>query len=202
MKRLIAAGILAAMLCMTGCSNDTAQSSENSAESSAQSDTSTEKGLQVDAAEDVDSAYIDTLKTYFTAIEQKDYEAFKKTMYPPYLEAYSEYLKEQGSSSEESFKNLCSRFDEDGYESWTLTNLQISYYPEEKVNIDDFFQAFIDAGIFDDKLAEDCKKNAEEIRDVQFSLQALYAGDEAPVTVVSGNEIMMVKTADGTYLFG
>ena len=45
-------------------------------------------------------------------------------------------------------------------------------------------------------------KEAEEIRDVQFSLQALYSGDEEPVTVVSGNEIMMVKTADGTYLFG
>ena len=26
--------------------------------------------------------------------------------------------------------------------------------------------------------------------------------DEEPVTVVSGNEIMMVKTKDGTYLFG
>ena len=43
---------------------------------------------------------------------------------------------------------------------------------------------------------------AEEIRDVQFSLQALYSGDEEPVIVVNGNEIMMVKTADGTYLFG
>ena len=202
MKRLIAASILAAILCMTGCSAENAQSSENSAESSVQNDTNTEKGLQIDAAEEVDSAYIDTLKVYFTAIEQKDYEAFKKTMYPPYLEAFNAYLQAQGSTPEENFQSLCTRFDEDGYESWTLTNLQVSYYPDENVDLDDFFSAFIDAGIFDEKLAEDCKKNAEEIRDVQFSLQALYAGDEAPVTVVSGNEILMVKTADGTYLFG
>ena len=87
-------------------------------------------------------------------------------------------------------------------QSWTLTDLHISYYPEEKVDLDDFFSAFKDAGILDDKLIEQCKKESEEIRDVQFSLYALYAGDEDAVPVVNGNEIMMVKTKDGTYLFG
>lgn len=196
MKRLIAAGILSAMLCLTGCNAGNAQS--DPAESTAKS----QEGLTVSASEEVDSAYSDLLKTYFTAVEQKDYETFKKTMYPPYLESFNAYLKEQGTTPEENFESLCTRFDEDGYESWTLTNLSISYYPEENVDLDGFFNAFIEAGIFDDQLAENCKKEAEDIRDVQFSLQALYSGDEEPVTVVSGSEIMMVKTADGTYLFG
>ena len=202
MKKIIAAGMLAAMLCLTGCSNGKTQQPSDSVNIEEQSEAVSTDGLTVQASEEVDSAYIETLKTYFTAIEQKDIEAFRSVMYPPYLEAYNAYLEKQGSTPEENFEALCKRFDEDGYESWKLTELELSYYPEDKVDLDDFFQAFIDAGIFDEKLAEECKKNAEEVRDVQFSLQALYAGDEEPVTVVSGNEIMMVKTADGTYLFG
>lgn len=197
MKRLLAAGLLAAMLCMTGCSAGNSSGADNTESKSHSKD-----GLNITASEDMDSAYSDLLKTYFTAIEQKDYEAFKSTMYPPYLESFNAYLKEQGTTPEENFESLCTRFDEDGYESWTLTDLAISYYPEDQVDLDDFFSAFVDAGIFDDQLAEDCKKEAEEIRDIQFSLRALYEGDEEPVTVVSGNEIMVLKTADGTYLFG
>ena len=89
MKRLIAAGILSAMLCLTGCNVGNAQS--DPAESNAKS----QEGLTVSASEEVDSAYSDLLKTYFTAVEQKDYETFKKTMYPPYLESFNAYLKEQ-----------------------------------------------------------------------------------------------------------
>ena len=199
MKKIIAAGMLAAMLCLTGCGSANTQKPEESAASEVEK--CGEDGLNI-ITEDVDAVYCDTLRTYFTAIEQKDIEAFRSVMYPPYLEAYNAYLEKQGSTPEENFEALCTRFDEDGYESWKLTELKLSYYPEDKVDLDDFFQAFIDAGIFDEKLAEECKKNAEEVRDVQFSLQALYAGDEEPVTVVSENEIMMVKTADGTYLFG
>lgn len=196
MKRILTAGILAAMLALTACGTTQQSSGAETAEESVSD------GLNVHAEDGVDSAYVDTLTTYFTAIEQKDYEAFKSVMYPPYLESYNAYLQNNGTTPEENFERLCTRFDEDGYESWRLTDLNISYYPEEQVDLDDFFSAFKDAGILDDKLIENCKKDSEEIRDVQFSLQALYAGDQEPVTVVSGNEIMMVKTAEGTYLFG
>lgn len=202
MKKMMTAGFLAAMLCLTGCSMGTVQSSENSAELEEQSKADSSDGMTVHAEEGVDESYVETLKAYFTAIEKKDIEGFRKAMYPPYLEAYNAYLEKQGKTPEENFEQLCSRFDEDGYESWTLTELNVSYYPEEKVDLDDFFEAFTEAGIFDEALVEKCKTEAEEIRDVQFSLQALYSGDEEPVTVVNGNEIMMVKTADGTYLFG
>lgn len=199
MKRLIAAGMLAAVLCLTGCSNSDAQKPEESAASAAEK--CGEDGLSI-ITEDVDAVYCDTLRTYFTAIEQKDFDAYCKTMYPPYMESYTEYLKTQDTTPEENFDKLCKRFDEDGYESWKLTSLHLAYYPEEKLDLDGFFDAFKDAGIIDDKFIEACKQEAEEIRDIQFSLQALYESDEEPVTVVSGNEIMMVKTKDGTYLFG
>lgn len=197
MKRILIAGVLAAMLGLTACSGTAQQSSGGET-----AEESVSEGLNVQAEEGVDSAYVDTLTTYFKAIEEKDYAAFKSVMYPPYLESYNAYLTKNEITPEENFEKLCTRFDEDGYESWRLTNLNIAYYPEDQVDLDDFFSAFKDAGILDDTLIENCKKEAEEIRDVQFSLQALYAGDAEPVTVVSGNEIMMVKTTDGTYLFG
>ena len=145
MKRLIAAGMLAAVLCLTGCSNSDAQKPEESAASAA-------------------AVYCDTLRTYFTAIEQKDFDAYCKTMYPPYMESYTEHLKTQDTTPEANFEKLCKRFDEDGYESWKLTSLHLSYYPEEKLDLDGFFDAFKGAGIIDDKFIEECKKNAEEIR--------------------------------------
>ena len=195
MKRILIAGICAAMLCLTGCGGTGAEPEQSSAAEHS-------GGLTVHAEDDVDSAYTDTLKAYFTAIEQKDYEGYQALMYPPYLQSYYAYLEAQGAKPEETFDKLCKRFDEDGYESWTLTDLDVSYYPEDKVDIDDFFAAFRDAGIISDELIGNCKKEAEEIRDIQFTLYALYKGDEEPVAVVSGNEIMMVKTPDGTYLFG
>lgn len=201
MKRILIAGVLAAMLGLTACSGTAQQSSGAEIEETSSKESRSE-GLTIHADEDVDSAYVETLKTYFTAIEKKDFAAFQSVMYPPYLESYNKYLNDNGTTPEENFEKLCTRFDEDGYESWTLTDLHISYYPEEKVDLDDFFSAFKDAGILDDKLIEQCKKESEEIRDVQFSLYALYAGDEDAVPVVNGNEIMMVKTKDGTYLFG
>lgn len=194
MKQILIAGICAAMLCLTACGG-----AEDKAE---QSKAGHSGGLTVHADENMDSDYIDTLKTYFTAIEKKDFAAYESVMYPPYLESFSAYLKENNKTIEENFDTICKRFDEDGYESWTLTDLHLSYYPEEKLDLDGFFNAFKDAGIIDETLIENCKKNSDEIRDVQFTLYALYAGDEDPVPVVNGNEIMMVKTGEGTYLFG
>lgn len=192
MKRLMAAGCCAAvLLCAAGCGESSAGSSETAAE-----------GLTVHASEDMDAAYTECVKRYFEAVERHDYEAYCAVMYPPYLEAYQAYLKEQGSTNEEAFDGLCSRFDEDGYESWTLTELELSYYPQEKVDLDGFFERYSSAGVFDEGFGERCKKEAEEIRDLQFTLYALYAGDDEAVPVVRGNEMIAVKTSDGVYVFG
>lgn len=207
MRKLMICGLCAALLCCTGCGNTASQSNaENKpAESQAESKSAESKqegSFAVEASEDMDAAYKELLTRYFQAIEDEDFEAYKATMYPPYMEAFAKYTEGQGSNAEESFKNLCHRFDEDGYEGWELTQLVISYYPENKVDLDDFFDAFVRAKIVDEKFVTDCKAEVTEIKDVQFSLYALYTGDAEPVQVVGGNEIMVVKTADGAYLFG
>ena len=191
MKRLIAAGCCAALLLSAGCAESSTASSETAAQ-----------GITVQADEDVDAAYTECVRKYFEAVEKKDHEAYRSGMYPPYLEAYEAYLEKQGTTPDDAFAELCSRFDEDGYESWTLTELDVSYYPEEKVDLDGFFKQYASAGIFAEDFGEKCKKETEEIRDLQFSLYALYAGDEEPVPVVRGNEMIAVKTKDGVYLFG
>ena len=202
MKKIQRCALLAAgMLCLTACSGESsiAESSTSAAE--------TQDGITLHTAEDVDTRYAETLKRYFDAINAKDYDAYLSTVYPPYSEAYSAFLTEKGSSLEQAFAEMCTRFDEDGYESWKLTDLTVSYYKKETEyvqsdGISDYFSAYVKMGVLDEGFEETCRKNAEELRDVQFSLSALYAGDDAPVTVVSGQEIMMLIDKDGCWLFG
>lgn len=195
MRKLWICGICAALLCCTGCAASSAADGESAVEEIGDE-------MAVEAAEGFDPEYQKLVTGYFLAIETQDFEAYKAAMYPPYLEAFEKYVTKNGSSLEESFHDVCHRFDEDGYDGWRLTKLELSYYPEDKVDFDDFFKAYISAGIFDEQFAEDCRADAEEIRDVQFSLYALYSGDDEPVKVVGGSELIAVKNADGIYLFG
>lgn len=186
--------LCAALLLCTACGGRTAEQSEAGAVPA--------EGLTVHASDEVDAAYAACIKDYFEAIDRGDYDAYRAAMYPPYLEAYEAYLESEGTAPEDAFARLCTSFDEDGYESWTLTDIDLSYYAEEKVDFDGFFEIYVSAGIFDEGFAERCYADAEELRDIQFTLYALYAGDEEAVPVVSGSELMAVKTAEGVYLFG
>ena len=152
--------------------------------------------------EGFDQAYSDCLKTYFEAIEHKDYAAYQSVVYPPYLDVYADFLKENDKTVESAFDEMCTRFDEDGYESWHITELQVPEYTSDETSTDAFFQAFVAGNVFDDAFVEQCKKDAQELQDVKFSLYVLYQGDEEAVPVAENKEILMVKTSDGTYLFG
>lgn len=196
MKRFWMTALCAALLC-TACGETPAESAGDSADAP-----DTAQGLTVHAADEVDAAYSDCIKAYFEAIDRGDYEAYCAAMYPPYLEAYRAYLTANGDDPEAAFAELCARFDEDGYESWTLTDIDLSYYPEERADLDGFFGVYESAGIFDADFAENCRAEAEEIRDIQFTLYALYAGDDEAVPVVNGSELVAVKTPDGVYVFG
>ena len=66
----------------------------------------------------------------------------------------------------------------------------------------DFFTTYQKDGIFDDAFIEAAKKDAKEYQNVVFSLAALYAGDEEPVTVVQGKQLCMIQNEAGVYLFG
>jgi len=196
MKRYL--GLLcAAALCFTaaGCGS----SSESS---TAESSLVKTNGIQVTASDEVDSGCADCIKAYFEAIEEKDYEKYLKYVYPPYREAYDKLLEKDETDPRDDFQMLCKRFDEDGYDSWTLTDLTLSYYENESTSIDKWFENYVRNDFFDEEFAEECKKSAEEIHDVIFSLSALYSGDEEPVTVVSGTGILTIKNADGWFIFG
>jgi hypothetical protein len=158
--------------------------------------------MTVTAAEGFDADYTNCLKAYFTAIEQKDFAAYQSVVYPPYLDAYTEYLKQSGKTLESAFETLCQKFDEDGYERWHITDLSVSEAEGGETYVDSFFDAYISGGVFDEKFKEQCRKDANEVRDIQFSLAVLYEGDDEPVPVATGSEILMLKTDAGTYLFG
>ena len=201
MKRFLLCGAaLLGALCCTGCA------AGSSAELSEPADPAAD-GLTVTVPEDMDPAYGETLKQYFEAIEAQDYDAYLATVYPPYSEAYSIFLAAKDSDLQTEFEKTCHRFDEDGYESWTLTSLELSYYSVSTETytsngVSDYFQLYVDSGIFDDAFVEKCMNDAEDIRDIKFTLYALYNGDTEAVPVVTGGEIMMLITADGCTLFG
>ena len=220
MKKQLALLLCGIMLLGTGCGagssadNSTAESiaaeSSTAAESAAAEQSSaevresTEDGLTIRAAADVDEAYIPLIRKYFKAIESEDYDTYLTVLYPPFKEAFSAYIEAQEGNEtlKDVFGNVCHRFDEDGYDSWKLTTLEMENMPEEGVDIEDFFDSYINAGYFDESLKKECLENTEDIQDIRFRLYALYEGDEKPVKVVDDNEIIVLKTKDGAYLFG
>ena len=201
MKRIIFVCCAAlTALCCTACGTGAAggSSAGESSHQNAQAD-----GLNVVCGESMDQAYADVLKAYFESIDKQDFAAYQKTVYPSYQESYGKYLEGEGTDLETTFReDLCTRFDEDGYDGWTLTELQIEYCPPEKEDLDDFFNAYAKAGIFDEAFVENTQKDASEMHDIVFTLYALYDGDEEAVPVITNGEIFVLKNADGTYLFG
>ncbi len=190
MKRFLT--LCCAALLLTGCA-----ASESAAPESV---TEIPETLTVEAEEGFDQAYADCLRDYFAAIGSADYEAYKKTVYPAYLECYAKYLATENETAESAFDSLCHRFDEDGYESWRLTTLTVGDCANS--NIDNFFETYRKWGFIDDAFVTAAKADAQEIRHVQFSLYALYAGDEEPVCVARGVETLMLRNADGIYVIG
>lgn len=191
----------AMLLCCAGCGSkkDTGSSA---AESSAAESSAAEDGVHVIAADEVDADLAACVKAYFDALDRKDYDAFLKTLYPPYKEAYHKMLEAEGVKPEDDFLRMSRSFDEDGYESWSLTELTLSYYENEESTVENYFSRYIEGEYFDEKFAEDCKADCTEMHDVIFSLSALYEGDKEPVTVVDNVGILAVKNKDGWYVFG
>lgn len=189
MKKRVPAIIFAALL-LTGCRGGESSGSE----------TVPADGITMHADESVSDEYTEAVKTYFTAIEQSDFAAYAAMMHPVYSEAFGEYLKQKGSSLEENFAAQHKRFDEDGYDSWRITDISLTKHTDP--DYDYFFKQFVNAGILTDAQAQSVRDGAEALEDLKFSVDVLYAGDDAPVTAVTNMELVLFKTADGIKLFG
>ncbi len=198
--RKICAAALAALLLLTGC-NDGGSSSAGSSEQPVSSAADYSK-LNVIASDGVDPGCTECIRSYFLSLEQHDFDAYQKALYPPFREIYAKFLAEKGSTPEEAFGDMCAQFDEDGYESWRLTELRLMYYEKESETIEEIFSRYIEGKVFDDAFEKNTKSDASELHDVVFSLDALYAGDTEPVNVVERSGILAVKNADGWFVFG
>ena len=189
MKKKIPALVLAALL-LTGC-----RGGESSAPRVIP------EGITLHTDEDVSSEYAETVKAYFAAVEQNDFEAYAGMVHPVYLSAFRTYLEEQKDSSpEENFARQHKRFDEDGYDSWRITDLTLSVYQEP--DYDYYFKQFTDAGILTEEQVQTVRDSAEEMQDLKFSVDVLYEGDTEPVTVFRNQQMILFKTADGIRIFG
>ena len=194
-----------ALLSVTGCSETagnggTQETTAAAAEKSA-------GGIEVTTGDGFDEEYSPVLKAYFEAIEKQDFDAYKASIYPPFYEKLEAFYKQQDKTMEDVFAGLHRQFDEDGYESWTFTRMYLTYYANSQgVSSEndalDFLAAFQTNGIVDEAFVEDTKKAARDMQDVKFTVYALYNGDEEDVAVLSGKEILTIKTEAGTYLFG
>lgn len=165
--------------------------------------------LTVETEEGFDEDYVPVLKAYFSAIDKQDYESYKAAIYPPFFEKLTEYYQKQNPAKtmEQVFEGLHKKFDEDGYEGWSFTSLIAGYYRNrEGVSSEqdayDFLNAFKDGGMIDESFVEETKKAAKDMKNIKFTVYALYKGDADAVPAVNGQEILGIKTEDGVYLFG
>ena len=199
-NRKLSVMLAAAMLltALPGCGDKKGSSADES--SSAVITMNSE--LHVSADENVDPECSECIRTYFLSLENCDYDAYKAALYPPYREHYENWLKQNDLTPEKDFDKMCRRFDEDGYESWHLTELALTYYQDEASTIPDFLNSFVTGNIVPEDFPDQLNTDCSEIHDVVFSLQALYSGDTEPTTVVQRQGILAVKNADGWYLLG
>lgn len=147
----------------------------------------------------VDEAYATLMQTYFTAIEQRDYAAYKALVYPPYLAANEAFLQENHQyGTEKSFENRCDAFNRDGFDRYTFTTLQMS--KATTGTMDDYYQDMAD--VFGEDFQKNMEADMESSEILLFSLYAKY-GEEEPGAVVEDAEMIVVTAKDGTrYLFG
>ncbi len=193
MKRIYALPLVLLMLTACGTSATDSESNRNISMTS-------ELVVSI-SDENFYEPYGDCIKRYFEAIEAGDFSGYTETVYAPYQTAYAEFLQSKGDATLESnFKSLQQQFDEDGYADWHFTNLELSYHANE--DIDAFFDDYVEFGVFDEAFVTACKEDAIEIRDVQFTLYALYTGDTEATPVVRDSEMIVIRTDEGCYLFG
>lgn len=196
MRNKMRGALLAAALCagLWGCAGDT--SSVNSADMGI-----ADSGRTIELENDgVDERAAALLLDYFDALQKRDYEAYRETVYPPLLTQTDAYYQAQGSDGQTAFERRARQFDEDGYESWGFTKLSVSYYDGD-ADIDGFLKNYVDAGMFKQEFADSVKADAREFSDVVFSLDALYEGDEEAVTVVDEREMILLENEEGIYVF-
>ena len=128
--------------------------------------------MEVTAAENVPQEYADIAEAYFKAVQDDDYEAYVQLVYPPYLEIYNKYLTaNKNTDTEKAFHKMAHVFDEDGYESWRLTRLELRC--KDEPDADGFFTTYQKDGIFDDAFIEAAKKDAKDYQNMDFSHSAL-----------------------------
>lgn len=198
-KKFLLASAMISLL-FTGCSTPTSENSVGGASSAPMGMDSSKMAVSV-TNDQFDAEFATLIKDYFTAVEEKNFAGYQATVYPPYQEAYGEFLETNGDTLESAFNQMHGSFDEDGYDNWHFTQLDLDYC--EKEDIDNFFDMYQKGGIFDEAFEEKCRKDAKEIRDIQFSLYALYEGDEEATPVAREMEIIVLRTQDGKcYLFG
>ena len=130
--------------------------------------------MEVTAAENVPQEYADIAEAYFKAVQDDDYEAYVKLVYPPYLEIYNKYLTEnKNTDTEKAFHKMAHVFDEDGYESWRLTGLSLE--ARDSADEESFYSTYTEMGVLDDAFVEKAKKDAKEYRSIRFTTRSLSA---------------------------
>ena len=185
-----------AVMLLANCAGNPQAPSRTAAESQ----TEPADGIVIEAEENFDSGIAECVRAYFDAVGASDYEAYCRTVYPPYSEAYAKYTEKQGDSPQKAFQKLHDRFNEDGYESWKFTRLALSDYPNP--DTDAFFEAYRNWEIIDDKFIADAKADAKEIRHIRFSLYARYAGDSEDTPVLRSSEMLIIRNDSGTFVMG
>lgn len=196
----------AALFC--GCSNTQSESqSEAATVATRDSDTPDseteavpEWELKLEAGDDISNACLTAVSAYFESMEQRDFEAYRKTIYPLYAEQMEAYLQESLSYGlETSFETLCSRFDStEG--ACQFTRLVLEWAPDESEEAQLYVNSLdtlLGVGFADQASAE-----LDEVRTLFFSLYGVFGAQTEESLLCDAYELILVRIGETYYIIG
>lgn len=172
------------------------------------------QGVKLYFDEDVSDEFMLALENYFMTLQNRDYDAYKETVFPDYAERYEEYLqKEYSYGFEHSFELNCDRLasaaSSDDGEEFEITRIKAEKIePEtddsgnveseediEKESLEYFDELFgIDYYSF-------VKENSDDIQCVSFYIYAKESDGEEHL-IISENRIVLAEKDGKYYTFG
>lgn len=147
----------------------------------------------------VDRACAELISDYFTAIQNKDYDAYSKVIYPAYYSEMEEYLQEKYDyGMEQSFLNRVGMFEITDENNFRFTQIKLDAVTEN--SLDNYFTQM--NTLMGDDFEENIRSGMDEHQILMFSVNAISDDMEQETTVVNNNEMIVVTADDQYYLIG
>ena len=140
---------------------------------------------------------MDALEKYFTSFQNHDFNAYKDSLYPGFVDHMEVYLRNNYEYGlQESFEKQCTNLENMTGGKFTITRIRA--IPTEENNFAKFFEVFDES--FDANYYSMIKNEADSLTDLYFSVMVKANGEE--MLLINEFEIVFAKKDGKYYTFG